>query len=148
MKRGTLLLSCLLLSAISVSSLAQSIGDFRTKASGDWGNAQTWQRYNGTTWLATGTPPTGSETITVRSTDSVYVNVPVTITGRLVNQGIVNDGGNLRVGNGGIYQHDRDGGKIPTITWEDGSTLLMTGTVSTAPDNRNQGYYNIEFNTP
>ncbi|MCR4437462.1 MAG: T9SS type A sorting domain-containing protein [bacterium] len=148
MRRDTLVLCCLLLSAVGVSSLAQSVGDFRTKASGDWGSAQTWQRYNGTTWLATGTPPTGSETITVRSTDSVYVNVPVTITGRLVNQGVVNDGGNLRVGNGGIYQHDRDGGRIPTIIWEDGSTLLMTGTVSVAPENRNQGYYNIEFNTP
>ncbi len=140
----------LLVSSILAASTlwAQAVGDFRTRSSGNWSNAQTWQRYNGTTWLATATPPTGSETITVQSADSVYVNIPVVVTGRLVNQGIVNDGGNLTVGNGGIYQHERDGGTIPTITWADGSTLLMTGTVSTAPGNRNQNYYHIEFNTP
>ncbi|MGQ9730769.1 MAG: T9SS type A sorting domain-containing protein [Candidatus Zipacnadales bacterium] len=148
MRRATLFLSCLLLLAVSSSLLGQAVGDFRTRASGDWSNAQTWQRYNGTAWLAVANPPAGTETITVQSTDSVYVNVPITITGRLINKGIINDGGNLRVGNGGIYQHDRDGGRIPTILWEDGSTLLMTGTVSTAPENRNQPYYNIEFNTP
>ncbi|MDZ7338535.1 MAG: T9SS type A sorting domain-containing protein [candidate division KSB1 bacterium] len=143
------LIPFVLMALLVASTLwAQAVGDYRTRNSGDWSNAQIWQRYNGTTWLATATPPNGSETILVQSSDSVYVNIPITITGTLVNRGIVNDGGNLTVGNGGTYQHDRDGGKIPTITWADGSRLLMTGTVSTAPENRNQNYYNIEFNTP
>lgn len=115
MRSATLFLSCLLLLAVSSSLLGQAVGDFRTPANGDWSNAQTWQRYNGTAWLAVANPPTGTETITVQSTDSVYVNVSISVTGRLINKGIINDGGNLRVGNGGIYQHDRHGGRIPTI---------------------------------
>ncbi|HDQ45177.1 MAG TPA: T9SS type A sorting domain-containing protein, partial [bacterium] len=42
----------------------------------------------------------------------------------------------------------RDGGSIPTGLWLEGSTLLMTGTVGSAPGNRNQSYYNVTFNTP
>ncbi|MDZ7260773.1 MAG: T9SS type A sorting domain-containing protein, partial [candidate division KSB1 bacterium] len=118
------------------------------RASGDWSNAQIWQRFNGTSWVATANPPTGSETITIQSTDSVFVNVAISITGKLVNQGIVEPSGNLSIANGGTYQHDRDGGRVPIATWEEGSTLLMTGVTSTAPSNRNQNYYNITFNTP
>jgi hypothetical protein len=136
--------------AVTVASAAfgQAVGDFRTRATGDWSNPQIWQRFNGSTWVATSTPPTGAETITVQSTDSVYVNVPVSITGRLVNQGAIGGDGNITIANDGIYQHDRDGGRIPTINWEDGSTLLMTGTKNTAPGNRNQSYYHIVFDTP
>ncbi|MGH7450601.1 MAG: T9SS type A sorting domain-containing protein, partial [bacterium] len=50
--------------------------------------------------------------------------------------------------NGSVYEHARDGGSIPSGVWNESSTLLMTGTVSTAPGNRNQSYYNITFNTP
>lgn len=148
MKSRRLIPFVLMVLLVASTLWAQAVGDYRTKSSGDWSNAQVWQRYNGTTWLATATPPNGSETILIQSSDSVYVNIPITITGTLVNRGIVNDGGNLTVGSGGVYQHDRDGGRIPTIIWADGSTLLMTGTVSTAPENRNQNYYNIVFNTP
>ncbi|MDZ7372617.1 MAG: T9SS type A sorting domain-containing protein [candidate division KSB1 bacterium] len=137
-----------LMSFAGLRAWGQSVGDYRTRATGDWSNPQIWQRYNGTTWVATANPPSGSETITVQSADSVYVNVPVVITGRLINQGRIEGAGNLSVGNGGIYQHDRDGGTIPTIIWQDGSTLLMTGTVSQAPANRNQSYYNMVFDTP
>ncbi|MGH7453783.1 MAG: VCBS domain-containing protein, partial [bacterium] len=85
--------------------MAQSAGDYRTRASGNWSVAQNWERFNSSAWVAIGTPPTGSETITVRSTDSVFVNVAVSITGRLVNQGIVEPSVNLSISSGGTYQH-------------------------------------------
>jgi len=128
--------------------LAQQVGDYRTRASGDWNKAQNWERFNGSAWLAAGTPPSGSETITVRSTDSIFVNVPVSITGVLVNQGIVEDNSQLTIANGGTYQHDRDGGRIPLATWEQGSIMLVTGVTSTAPSDRDQNYHHLIFNTP
>ena len=133
---------------ITASVLSQSVGDYRTKASGNWSNAQIWERYNGSSWAAIGTPPTGAETITVLAADSVFVNVLVSITDTLINQGIVEANNSLTFANGGTYQHDRDAGKIPISTWEQGSTLYMTGVTGVAPDDRNQSYYDMTFNTP
>ena len=145
---ATLMLTLALAPICSTSVLAQSVGDYRTRASGDWSLAQIWERFNGSTWTAIGTSPTGSETITVRSTDSVFVNAAVAITGTLVNQGIVEPSMNLSIANGGTYQHDRDAGRVPLATWQEGSTLLMTGVTATAPNDRDQDYYNVTFNTP
>lgn len=133
---------------LSSSIIAQTAGDYRTKASGDWSKAQNWERFNGSVWGAIGTPPSGSETITVRSADSIFVNIAISIAGTLVNQGIVEDNGMLTIANGGTYQHDQDAGRIPIVTWEEGSTMLMTGVTSTAPNDRDQDYYNLTFNTP
>jgi len=128
--------------------MAQSVGDFRTQNSGDWSSAQIWQRFNGSSWVNTATPPTGAETITILEPDSVFVNVAVSITDTLINRGIVEGNNNLTIANGGVYQHDRDAGKIPLSTWAQGSTLLMTGVTATAPEDRDQDYYNMTFNTP
>lgn len=66
MKRiGTMMSALTLMLILSTSLIAQSVGDYWTRASGDWGTAQNWQRFNGASWVAIGTPPTGSETITV-----------------------------------------------------------------------------------
>jgi hypothetical protein len=134
----------------SASLTAQTAGDYRTRNSGDWSNAQIWERFNGASWVAIGTPPSGSETITVLSDDSVFANVAVSITGTLVNQGILDavDSLTITIAAGGTYQHDRDGGSIPQSIWAEGSTLLMTGATATAPEDRDQNYYNITFNTP
>ena len=128
--------------------MAQATGDYRSTASGNWATAATWQRWNGTNWAAAATPPTGSELITIQSTDSVFVNVTVSITGTLKNQGIIGGGESLTIANGGTFQHDRDAGSLPLATWGTGSTLLMTGTTGTAPANRNQSFHHVTFNTP
>jgi Secretion system C-terminal sorting domain len=147
-KIGTMMSALTIMLILSTSLIAQSVGDYQTRASGNWSMAQNWQRYNGSAWANIGTPPTGSETITVLSTDSVFVNVAVSITGKLVNQGIVEPNTNLSIANGGTYQHDRDGGRVPLATWEDGSTMLVTGVTGVAPNDRDQDYYNLAFNTP
>lgn len=148
---GNMMLSLSIILFSSLPLIAQDnpeVGDYRTRASGDWSMPQNWQVFNGSVWVNIGTPPTGGETITVLAVDSIFVNVAVTITDTLVNQGIVEAVDNFTVGDGGVYQHDRDAGKIPMATWLEGSTLLMTGVTSTAPDDRNQDYYHMEFNTP
>lgn len=147
-KTVTMMFAFTLMLILYSSILAQSVGDYRTRASGNWSVAQNWQQFNGSTWANVATPPTGSETITVLSTDSIFVNVPVAITGTLVNQGIVEPDVNLTVANGGTYQHDRNGGRVPLATWAEGSTMLVTGVTTTAPNDRDQDYYHLTFNTP
>jgi hypothetical protein len=152
---------CLLFAATAwTPAFAQEEGDYRTRASGDWSAAQNWQRFNGSTWGNIGTPPTGAETIYIVNSDSIFVNVDVTITGRLVVEAdpaatlqnpigarvVANE--RLTIGDGGVYEHARDEGNIPLANWETGSTLHLTGTFGTAPTNRNQSYYNVIFETP
>jgi hypothetical protein len=103
--------------------------------------AQNWERFNGSSWAPVATPPTGSETITMREADSIYVNAAVTITGRVIGQGrLANSAGDalLTIGDGGVYQHDSDSGTLPMPVWAEGSTLHITGTTAVAPADRNQ----------
>ena len=144
----TIWLGLFVLVLTSMPVFAQQEGDYRTRDDGNWSNAQIWQRYNGSAWVNIGSPPTGSESVTVLADDSVFVDVDVSITGRLVNQGIVDTEDKLTIADGGVYQHDRDEGKFADISWADGSTLLITGTTTTAPENRNQNYHHIVFDTP
>jgi hypothetical protein len=148
---GTLFLVLGLVLFVSTALVAQEVGDYRTNnASGNynWDAAQAWHMWNGSAWAPIGSPPTGSETIIVQEEDSIFVNVEVSITGTLVNQGIVEENENLTIADGGTYQHDMDIGQIPFAVWSEGSILHMTGTVSTAPDDRNQNYHHIIFDTP
>ncbi|MGH7492316.1 MAG: T9SS type A sorting domain-containing protein [bacterium] len=145
---GTMMFALALMLNLSPPLMGQQQGDYRTRNSGNWGNAQIWERFNGVSWVAIGAPPAGSETITVRNVDSVFVNVATSITGTLVNQGIVEPDVNLSIANGGTYQHDRDGGRVPLATWQEGSTILITGVTAVAPNDRDQDYYNLTLNTP
>ena len=149
MQRVTMLIFILIL-VVSISIPAQTVGDYRTRNSGDWSNAQIWERYNGSSWVPIGSPPNGSETITVLSPDTVSVNSAVSISGTLVNQGSIEpfDSLTITIADGGTYQHDRDEGSVPKCIWAVGSTMLITGVTSTAPGDRDQDYYNLTFDTP
>jgi len=146
----TLMLTLAFMLTIFSYVSAQTAGDFRTKASGNWSSSAIWERYNGSTWGPVGTPPTGAETTTVLAVDSVYVNVPVSISGSLVQQGIIEplDSLTITIADGGTLQYDRDAGGVPQCIWATGSTMLITGVTSTAPEDRDQDYYNLTFNTP
>jgi hypothetical protein len=134
---------------LSVNIFSQANGDFRSNGIGKWNAAGTWQKYNGSAWVAASAAPTGSEIITIR--DSVDVNVPVTITGRIVdslNGRLGNSSTNLTFGNNGIYEHAIDAGSVPSATWGIGSTCLFTGVIATMPSNNKQNYYNFSWNCP
>lgn len=125
----------------------QTAGDYRSAATGNWLSGSTWEMYNGSSWIPTGTPPTGSGVITIQSADSIYVDVAVSITGTLRNQGKLGGTGNITIADGGTYEHAEPNGSIPVCTWADGSTCLVTGyTTGSKPSNGNQNFYNFVWN--
>ncbi len=151
MKTATVLLAlgCILLIGFP-AAFAQEVGDYQSNGSGGgfWSTAATWQTFNGSTWTPAGSPPTGTQFITVQSLDSVYIDVPVSIADTLRNRGKLGGTTSLTIGSTGTFQHDEDGGSLPRATWSTGSTLLMTGNTGLGCDNRNQSYFNVAFDTP
>jgi hypothetical protein len=134
---------------LPASVFSQASGDFRSNGIGKWNAAATWQKFNGTLWLSVSAAPTGSENITIR--DSVDVNIPVTITGTIVdslNGKLGNSLTNLTFGNNGVYEHAFNGGSLPVATWGTGSTCLITGVTANAPSNSSQNFYNFSWNCP
>jgi hypothetical protein len=132
-------------------ALPQQAGDYRSIATGNWSEASTWETFDGANWIAATIVPVGTENITVRGDDSVRVDVAVSIAGYVKVEetgGIEITAGSLAFGDGSTYEHARDAGSLPTATWAQGSTLLLTGTSQNAPANRNQNFYNVTFNTP
>jgi hypothetical protein len=109
---------------------------------GNWNASATW---------AGGAVPTGSGTITIQSTDSIYFNVAVTITGTLKNQSGrlgFDTTKTITFSNGSVYEHACNGGSIPKATWSTGSTCLITGAIGNSPSNGNQNFYNLTWNCP
>jgi hypothetical protein len=168
----------------SAPAFSATLGDFRTKASGNWNQISTWQYYNGTTWVnAAYTPTYTDDDIDIVGGHTVIVTAPVTIdqTGvagvLIVNAGItltINDGSStdltmsgtvniygilvnkgsitsssseLFFFNGGLYQHNHNGGSVPDATWYDGSTCEITGiTSSTSLGGTDQSFYHFKWN--
>ena len=150
-KATTLILFIAVFGIASMPVQAQEFGDLRSRASGDWSSAGTWSMHNGSIWVNAPTAPTGDETIWIHGEDSVFVDIEINITGRLIveEEGRLAAGeGNLTFADGGVYQHNRDDGTIPTATWAEGSVLHLTGVTAVAPANRNQSYHHIIFETP
>ncbi len=55
--------------------------------------------------------------------------------------------GTITVGSTGTYTHNRNGGNVPTATWNSGSTCEITGVTTTAPGNLNQSFYHLTWNS-
>lgn len=65
----------------SIPVLTQVTGDYRSKASGNWSSASTWQTYNGMAWVnATSYPGQNSNvgSVTIGSGNTVTLNVNIT----------------------------------------------------------------------
>ncbi len=125
--------------------------EYRSRTSGNWSEASTWEAYLFERWMTAMTPPSGAERIIVDAADTVRVDVAVEVLGylKVQDQGAVEvTSGSLAFADTSIYEHARDGGALPTATWGEGSTFLLTGTVQDAPANRNQNFYHVVFNTP
>lgn len=80
---------CLIIFCIPVIVTGQAVGDYRTAATGNWSNLNTWQRLNAlpATWATPSAaqgypgqfPGTGSVSITGERTVTVTADVPNTI---------------------------------------------------------------------
>lgn len=148
---------------------AQAAGDFQSHQTGNWIDAASWERFDGTSWItpAPSFPDSGvgriailaGHTITVSEdliADSVFVSGQLNIAAgktftvakpRGTERGIIVNTGGVVVVNG-TYKHDRNAGSLPTATWNTGSTFELTGVTGTSPSNANQNFYNVVINCP
>jgi hypothetical protein len=105
---------------IAGHALAAATNDHRTKTSGEWNSASTWQRYNGTTWIdAENAPATSDAAINVLSGHTVTVLYDATI-----DQLTIDEGGTVSV-EGPIFTIADGTGDDITVY----GTLNNTGTV-------------------
>ena len=77
--------------AVGVRIDSQSADDFRSAGSGSWASVNTWERFDGTMWLAAGTTPSSvNGVVSIQSPHTVSLSNAVTI-----DQVIVDTGGTL-----------------------------------------------------
>ena len=105
---------------------------FRSAAAGPalWTDPGSWQSsHNNNNWFTATSAPTSSATsIVIQAGHTIYA--PATPSSN-----------NLTVN--GTYEHQMNGGVIPTATWDANSTCLITGCTNTAPDGLDQIFGNF-----
>jgi hypothetical protein len=111
---------------------APETGDFRSVASGNWSNAETWEIFDGDNWVAATDAPTGTEYITIHGEDTVTVDIDITVTGYVKVEGEGNltvdgDTGSLEFGDGSTYEHAQDAGSVPIAVWGEGLDVPVNG---------------------
>jgi autotransporter-associated beta strand protein len=76
--------------------------------------------------------------------------VDMLVAGILKNQGtgVITATGALRFTSTGKYDHNRNGGAVPTATWDAGSTCEITGITTTRPTNLEQEFHHFIWNCP
>jgi hypothetical protein len=74
----------------SLMSQGQSVGDYRTKATGNWNATTTWETWNGSAWVQSGTPNSSNGVISILDVHTVTVTASVT-----VDQVVIESGGQL-----------------------------------------------------
>jgi len=149
-KKRYILFSLLLSATIGIGNngFGQTSNDYRSAATGNWNVAATWQRYDGTIWVAAGAPPTSgsANVITIQNGHTVTVTASVSVDQVVVNAGgqvKVNTGLTLTVANGTGTDMTVDGALVNsgtvnttgTITFNSGSTYQHArdgGTIPTA----------------
>ncbi len=81
----------LLLLCNALLSQAQTSGDYRSAATGNWNVAATWERFDGSAWQPAAAVPSSTDgTVTIRSPHTVTINSSVT-----ADQIIIDAGGTL-----------------------------------------------------
>ena len=105
--------------------------------------------------LANNATSTVNGTLTINAGRTFNTNgtgVITTVIGTLMAIGNVTctDATRLIFQNGSAYNHAMNGGTVPTATWADGSTCLITGVVATSPAavSLGQSFFNLTWNNP
>ena len=101
----------------------------------------TGSSFTNSTWitltLANPATATIDGTLTVglgRTFNTNVVGVVTTVNGSIINTGVINGSATgLIFNSGSVYNHSRDGGVIPTATWDVASNCNITGLTATAP---------------
>jgi len=75
-------------------AFAQAAGDYRSAATGNWNANATWQRFDGTSWVAASATPTSTDgAITIRTGNTVTISA----NGLTYDQVTVDAGGQLTI---------------------------------------------------
>lgn len=94
----------LLGTSITLCCSGQSTGDYRSNAATmTWSSAASWERYNGTSWVAASTAPSSSDgAIAIRNGHTVTVNADITVDQVIIEAGgqITLSAGTITVANG------------------------------------------------
>ncbi|MFC4230356.1 beta strand repeat-containing protein [Parasediminibacterium paludis] len=116
--------------SITVNQITTATDYFRTKQSGNWANANTWESsFDGINWIASSfSPDSNANIITILNTHVITVAASVT-----VDQLVVNIGGQIMIG------------ALQTLTINDGSgiDLVVSGTILNAGTITNNGQINF-----
>jgi hypothetical protein len=79
-------------------------------------------------------------------------NTQITVTGSIENEDGTVQGatGTLGFAAGSFYRHQRNGGSIPSATWDDASTVEVTGVTTSIPNTNSfsQAFGNLIWNCP
>jgi hypothetical protein len=106
---------------------AQSNGDYRSAQSGDWSSASTWQRFNGSSFVAAPAPPTAADgQAVILAGHTVTAGTPVSI-----DQLVVAAGGTLATTGGTFTVVDGPGNDLSVNgTWQlSGATIAGPGAI-------------------
>ncbi|MCX7671494.1 MAG: hypothetical protein N2439_15665, partial [Anaerolineae bacterium] len=99
---------------------ADAPGDYRSKATGNWGDATTWQVFIGTKWVDASTAPTSAAgIITVRNGHTITITADVS-----VDQVVIEAGAQLTIGSSSTMTLTNGSGTDLTVA----GTLLNQGT--------------------
>jgi hypothetical protein len=119
--------------AQTASADADTVGDYRSAASGNWNAAATWERFDGSNWVAAVASPTSADgVITIRSGHTVTISA----SGLTYDQVVVDAGGQVTVAATITSTLANGAGTDLTIngTWlNSGGTWTTTGTWSVGP---------------
>ena len=90
----------------------------------------------------------GQVTIALARTMTIAngIGTDLTVNGLLINAGTITRIGSIIFESGSTYQHQKNGGTIPTATWNSNSTCLITGITSTLPSGMGQTFGHLTWN--
>ena len=94
----------LILLLFSIISFGQNIGDYQSKATGNWNVSTTWETWNGSAWVESGTPTSTDGLISILNGHTVTVTANVTVDQVVIEVGgqVTLSGGTLNVSNGPV----------------------------------------------
>ncbi len=121
--------------------IAQTVGDYRSQATGNWGVASTWQRYTGSSWVTAVVQPSSSTNVTIMSEHTVTIEA----TGKSCKNLTINSSGELQtsVSTGAelyVYGNITCDGDLIRTSDEQGIYLSIEG-----PNCTISGYGNIDI---
>jgi len=127
----------------SKNAMAAVTDDYRSVQSGNWNSNSTWQRYNGSSWVAASSAPTSTrKTITIQSGHTVTVTANVTVDQVIVSAGaslVLNSGITMTLANGSGTDLNVSG------TFRNAGTVTISSSATIAY--QNGGVYQHNYTT-